>query len=94
VDDLADACVLCMLGYESEEVINVGTGHDITIKELAHTVAKTIGYQGLITWNNKTSINGTPRKVLNIDKIKSLGWQAKTDLPAGILKAYQDFLNS
>jgi GDP-L-fucose synthase len=92
VDDLADACLLCMLNYESDEIINVGTGTDITIKELAVIVASVIGYKGGIVWDDIAAINGTPRKVLNIDKIRSLGWESKVDLPAGISAAYSSFL--
>jgi len=92
VDDLAYACLLCMLNYESDEIINVGTGTDITIKELAGIVANVVGYEGSIVWDDVAAINGTPRKVLNIDKIKSLGWEAKVDLPTGIAEAYSSFL--
>ena len=93
VDDLADACLLCMLKYESDEIINIGVGEDITIKELAFIVADVVGYKGLIVWDDIAAINGTPRKVLNIDKIKSLGWEAKVDLPTGIAEAYSSFLS-
>jgi GDP-L-fucose synthase len=92
VDDLADACLVCMLNYESDEIINVGTGADITIKELAEIVANVVGYKGSIVWDDIAAINGTPRKVLNIDKIKSLGWEAKMDLSTGISVAYSSFL--
>ena len=93
VDDLASACLLCMLNYEDDEIINVGTGSDITIKELAVIVANVVGYEGSIVWDDVVGINGTPRKVLNIDKIKSLGWEAKTHLSYGISAAYTDFLS-
>jgi GDP-L-fucose synthase len=92
VDDLATACLLCMLDYESDEIINVGTGCDITIKEVANIVSSVIGYKGNIVWDDIVSINGTPKKVLSIDKIKSLGWEARVDLPEGIDAAYADFL--
>lgn len=75
VDDLAEACLLCMLNYESKEIINIGTGRDITIRELAGTVAKAVGYEGEIKWDNTASINGTPRKVLNVNKIPRMGSQ-------------------
>lgn len=88
VDDLADACLFLMDNYDSPEIINVGTGKDITIKELAKTIAKIVGYEGDIAWDiNKP--NGTPRKVLNIDKIKSLGWKPNISLREGIEKTYE-----
>jgi GDP-L-fucose synthase len=87
VDDLADACLFLMDNYDSPEIINVGTGKDITIKELAKTIAKIVGYEGDIAWDTNKP-NGTPRKVLNIDKIKSLGWEPKIGLREGISKTY------
>ena len=75
VDDLAEACYVCMQKYEDDEHINVGTGEDVTIKELAETVAKIVGNKS-IEWDTSKP-NGTPRKVLNVDKIKSLGWEPK-----------------
>lgn len=86
VDDLADACYLCMKEYDDSEIINVGTGSDVSIKELVETMAdilKLDGFDGEIIW--KTNMpNGTPRKVLNIDKIKSLGWSPKYNLEEGL----------
>ena len=76
VDDLAEAAFKCMVNYDSEEIINVGTGKDITIKELAITIADVVGFKGEIEWDTSKP-NGTPRKVLNVDKIKSLGWEPK-----------------
>jgi GDP-L-fucose synthase len=87
VDDLAEACYVCMQHYDSSEHINVGTGEDITIKELAETISKVVGFMGEIEWDI-TKPNGTPRKVLNIDKIKSLGWEPKVGLREGIEKTY------
>ena len=86
VDDLAEACYVCMQKYEDEEHINVGTGEDVTIKELAETVAKVVGNKS-IEWDTSKP-NGTPRKVLNVDKIKSLGWQPKIKLKEGIESTY------
>ena len=86
VDDLADACHTCMQKYENNEHINIGTGEDITIKELAETVAKIVGNKG-IEWDTSKP-NGTPRKVLNVDKIKSLGWRPKINLEDGITTTY------
>ena len=88
VDDLAEACFTCMKYYDSPEPINVGTGEDVTIKELAETIAKTVGYDDLINWDI-TKPNGTPRKVLNVDKIKTLGWEPKISLEEGIKSTYE-----
>jgi GDP-L-fucose synthase len=86
VDDLADACYLCMQEYASSDIINVGTGKDITIKELVETIADIFGYTGNIKWNAEYP-NGTPRKVLNVDKINSLGWKPKYNLREGLENA-------
>ena len=87
VDDLAEACYTCMQDYEDEEHINVGTGEDVTIKELAETVAKVVDFRRTIEWDTSKP-NGTPRKVLNVDKIKSLGWEPKIELKEGIESTY------
>ena len=88
VDDLAEACYICMQKYDEPEHINVGTGEDVTIKELAETVADVVGYDRYINWD-ATKPNGTPRKVLNVDKIKALGWEPKIGLCEGIESTYQ-----
>ena len=88
VDDLAEACFTCMKYYDSPEPINVGTGEDVTIKQLAETIAKTVGYDDLINWDTSKP-NGTPRKVLNVDKIKTLGWEPKISLEEGIKSTYE-----
>jgi GDP-L-fucose synthase len=88
VDDLAEACYTCMQVYNEAEHINVGTGEDVTIKELAETVADVVGYDRDINWDT-TKPNGTPRKVLNVDKIKALGWEPKIGLREGIETTYQ-----
>ena len=93
VDDLAEAAFKCMVNYDSEEIINVGTGKDITIKELAETIADVVGFKGEIVWD-KSKPNGTPRKVLNVDKIKSLGWKPKVGLREGIEKTYELYKES
>ena len=93
VDDLAEAAFKCMVDYDSEEIINVGTGKDITIKELATTIADVVGFKGDIVWDTSKP-NGTPRKVLNIDKIKSLGWEPKVSLKDGIERTYQLYKES
>ncbi len=87
VDDLAEACVKCMQDYDEPEPINVGTGEDVTIKELAEIIADVVGYKNNIKWNTDKP-NGTPRKVLNVDKIKSLGWEPKITLREGIKSTY------
>ena len=88
VDDLAEACYICMKEYNKEGHINVGTGEDVTIKQLAETIADVVGYDRHINWD-VTKPNGTPRKVLNVDKIKSLGWEPKIGLREGIEKTYE-----
>jgi len=88
VDDLAEACYICMQNYDEIDHINVGTGKDVTIKELAETIRKVVGFMGDIEWDT-TKPNGTPRKVLNVDKIKSLGWEPKISLCKGIKKTYE-----
>lgn len=88
VDDLAEACYVCMQNYDESEHINVGTGQDISIKELASIISDVVGFNGEIRWDT-TKPNGTPRKVLNVDKIKSLGWEPKIDLRGGIEKTYK-----
>lgn len=88
VDDLAEACYVCMQKYEEYGHINVGTGEDVTIKELAETVASVVGYDRSINWDTSKP-NGTPRKVMNVERIKSLGWKPKIGLREGIEKTYQ-----
>lgn len=88
VDDLAEACYVCMQKYDEVEHINVGTGEDVTIKQLAETIADIVGYNRHIDWDI-TKPNGTPRKVLNVDKIKALGWEPKISLREGIEKTYE-----
>jgi GDP-L-fucose synthase len=87
VDDLAEACYVCMQKYDEAGHINVGTGEDVTIKELFRIIVSVVGFMGNVTWD-KTKPNGTPRKVLNVDKMKSLGWEPKISLREGIKKTY------
>ena len=91
VDDLAEACVFLMNFYNESEIINIGTGEDITIKNLAYTVREVIGFKGDLYFD-KTKPDGTPRKLLNVQKINNLGWKAKTDLRTGIELTYKDYL--
>ena len=93
VDDLAEACYVCMQNYDEATHINVGTGEDVTIKELAHTISDVVGFMGDIEWDT-TKPNGTPRKVLNVDKIKSLGWGPKINLLEGIESTYKWYLEN
>ena len=93
VDDLAEAAFKCMVSYDSKEIINIGTGKDTTIKELATTSADVVGLKGEIVWDTSKP-NGTPRKVLNVDKIKSLGWEPKVGLREGIEKTYELYKES
>ena len=87
VDDLAEACIKCMQDYDEPEPINVGTGEDVTIKELAETIVDVVGYKNYYEWDTSKP-NGTPRKVLNVDKMKSLGWEPKIGLREGIESTY------
>ena len=93
VDDLADACVFLMNNYTGNETINIGTGKEVSIKELSELTAKIVGYHGEIKWDTSKP-DGTPRKLLNVSKLKSLGWTYKTDLEEGITLAYNDFINN
>lgn len=93
VDDLADACVFLMNNYSGNETVNLGTGKELTIKELTELVAKVIGYTGEIRWDSSKP-DGTPRKLLDVSKLESLGWHYKTELEDGIRLSYQDFLTN
>jgi GDP-L-fucose synthase len=88
VDDLAEACYTCMKDYDSPEIINVGTGEDITIRELSEIISKVTKFPGFTNWDT-TKPNGTPRKLLDVTKIKSLGWEPKIDLKEGIKSTYE-----
>ena len=93
VDDLAEACYICMQKYDDAEHINVGTGKDVTIKELAETIVDVVGYKNEYEWDTDKP-NGTPRKVLNVDKIKSLGWEPKIGLREGIESTYKWYVEN
>ena len=93
VDDLADACVYLMNTYSGDETVNLGTGKELTIKELTELVAKVIGYNGGIRWDSSKP-DGTPRKLLDVSKLESLGWHYTTELEDGIRLSYEDFLNN
>ena len=92
VDDLANLCVLLMNNYSGNEMVNAGTGKELTVKELAKLVAKVVGYEGEILWD-VSKPNGTPRKLLDISKTANLGWRYRTELEEGIRLSYKDFLD-
>jgi len=93
VDDLAEALFVCMEKYNSEEIINIGTGEDVTIKELAEMIVEVTGYKNDYEWDTSKP-NGTPRKVLNVDKMKSLGWEPKIGLREGLESTYEWMKNN
>jgi GDP-L-fucose synthase len=91
VDDLADACIHLMLNYNGSEIVNIGTGQDVTIAELAVGIKNIVGFEGKIYFNPKMP-DGTPRKLLDVSKLSSLGWTYKTSLKEGIQKTYADYV--
>lgn len=93
VDDLADACVYLMENYTGDEIVNVGTGEDITILELAQMIKNIVGSQGEIV-TDPTKPDGTPRKLLDVSKLHNLGWKHKTNLEEGIKITYDWFLKN
>ena len=90
VDDLADACLFAMDHYENAELINVGSGQDVSIKDLAKMVSRVVGYNGLIEWDINRP-NGTPKRPLDYSKISALGWKPKYKLREGLEKSYEWF---
>ncbi len=90
VDDMADACVFLLENYSGEQHVNIGTGKEVTIKELAETVKKTVGYEGEIVWNTDMP-DGTPRKLTDVTKLHNLGWTHKVELEEGVKLAYEWF---
>ncbi|MBR6308325.1 MAG: GDP-L-fucose synthase [Lachnospiraceae bacterium] len=90
VDDMADACVFLLENYSGEQHVNIGTGKEVTIKELAETVKKTVGYEGEIVWNTAMP-DGTPRKLTDVTKLHNLGWTHKVELEEGVKLAYDWF---
>jgi GDP-L-fucose synthase len=89
-DDLADACVFVMKNYSGDGFVNVGTGEDIAIADFARLVAEVVGYRGRIEFDTSRP-DGAPRKLLDVSKIRSLGWSAQTPLREGLAVAYADF---
>jgi GDP-L-fucose synthase len=92
VDDMADACVHLMKTYSGDELVNIGTGEDITIAEFARVVAATVGYRGEISFDPSRP-DGTPRKWLDVSRLAKLGWRARTSLEDGIRLAYRAYLS-
>lgn len=90
-DDLADACVYLMLHYDGKELVNIGTGEDLTIRELAETIKEVVCYEGGLEFDSSKP-DGTPRKLMDVSKLHSLGWKHSTALKEGIVTAYADFL--
>lgn len=90
-DDLAEACLFLMENYNESELVNIGTGEDVTIKNLAALVKQIVGFQGEIIWDTSKP-DGTPRKLMDVSKLHGLGWHHKIALEDGIKLAYQDFL--
>ena len=93
VDDLADACVFLMNKYNKSEIINIGAGVDITIKELAELIKNITGFKGKINWD-ETKPDGTPQKLLDVAKLHRLGWRHQINLEQGIKMTYAWFLKS
>ncbi|GIV26816.1 MAG: GDP-L-fucose synthase [Bacteroidia bacterium] len=93
VDDLADACLFLMKNYNEKQFVNVGTGKDISIKELAELVKKIVGFEGEIVFDTSKP-DGTPRKLLDLTYLNQLGWYSKIELEEGIRMTYQDFLEN
>lgn len=90
VDDMADACVFLLENYDGEQHVNIGTGKELTIKELAELVKKTVGFEGEIVWNSSMP-DGTPRKLTDVTKLHELGWTHKVELEEGVKLAYEWF---
>lgn len=92
VDDLADAAVFLMRNYDSGEIINVGTGEDLTIRELAETIARVTGYRGRLVFDSSKP-DGTPRKLLDVSRLQALGWKARIPLEEGLARTYEWYLS-
>lgn len=92
VDDLANACFHLMQTYNEKQFLNIGTGEDLSIKDLAALIKDIVGYKGDITWDS-TKPDGTPRKLMDVSKIQTLGWKHEIGLEEGIKRTYNDFLS-
>ncbi|MDU6428054.1 MAG: GDP-L-fucose synthase [Clostridium perfringens] len=93
VDDMADACVFLMENYDGEQHVNIGTGVEVSIRELAETVKEVVGFEGELVFNTDMP-DGTPRKLTTVDKLNGLGWKHKVSLNEGIKLAYEWFLEN
>lgn len=93
VDELAEACVFLMGNYEDDDIVNIGTGEDLSIADLADTIKRVVGYQGKTVYDTSKP-DGTPRKLLDVSKINNLGWKHKIDLETGIKKTYEWYKNN
>jgi len=93
VDDLADACVYLMNNYSGNDIVNIGVGQDVSIRELAETVKATVGFEGELVFDT-TKPDGTPRKLVDVTRLTSLGWKASMTLTDGIKEAYNWFLEN
>jgi GDP-L-fucose synthase len=90
-DDLADACFYLMENYDESELVNIGSGEDISIKDLALLIKKVVGFEGELEFDTSKP-DGTPKKLMDVSKLHSTGWRHKVELEDGIKLAYQDFL--
>ncbi|OGF27177.1 GDP-fucose synthetase [Candidatus Falkowbacteria bacterium RIFOXYB2_FULL_34_18] len=93
VDDLADACIHLMENHEDSDIVNIGTGEDVSIKELVEIIKKIVGFEGNIEWNTSKP-DGTPRKLLNVEKLHNSGWKHKIDLEKGIRDTYRWYVDN
>jgi GDP-L-fucose synthase len=91
VEDLADACLFLMNNYSGSEIVNIGTGQDVTIADLAVGISKVVGYEGGIHFNTSMP-DGTPRKLLDVSRLEKIGWKYSTSLKEGIEKTYKDYV--
>ncbi|MBY0424121.1 MAG: GDP-L-fucose synthase, partial [Cytophagales bacterium] len=92
-NDLADACVFLMENYDEAQLVNIGTGEDLSIKELAEMIRDVVGFKGELVWNTSKP-DGTPRKLMDVDKLTKLGWKYKIGLKEGISSVYADLLKN
>jgi GDP-L-fucose synthase len=90
VDDFASACVLLLKKYDSPEIINVGSGEDMSIRELAELICELVGFDGELSWDT-TKPDGTPRKLLDVTKLRALDWKPAIQLRDGIVQTYEWF---